>query len=212
MTTASAVLNEERLVRALRDGDERAFETLVERYGARMQRLARNFCGSDAVAQEVVQETWVVVIRGIARFEGRSSLSTWLLRIVANRAKTGGIRERRSIPLSAVAGAGEYGPAAAAERCVAEGRCAGHWASTERVWEQPEERLLSVESRERLREALEGLPESQRRAVALRDVQGLDTMEAAAAMGITETHVRVLLHRGRAGLRQTLDDYVASAA
>jgi RNA polymerase sigma-70 factor, ECF subfamily len=209
MTATLALTTEEALVEALREGDERAFETLVDRHGASMLRLARTFCGSRAVAEEVVQETWMVVYTGIDRFEGRSSLSTWLLRILVNRAKTRGARERRMVPLSAFEDADQDTETLPADRFLANGTaCAGQWAAAPRPWDRPSDRLLGLEAREVLRGAMEDLTQSQRVVVGLRDVDGLETDEVAEMLGTNPGHVRVLLHRGRAKLRDALEDYV----
>ena len=209
--TATLEITEEALVEALRAGDERAFEILVDRHGASMLRLAQTFCASRAVAEEVVQETWMAVFTGIARFEGRSSLSTWLLRILVNRAKTRGVRERRMVPMSVFEEEDHETDVVPADRFLADDHAwAGHWSAPPRPWERPTERLLGLEARDVLRDAMEDLTAPQRTVVALRDVEGFETDEIADMLGLKTGHVRVLLHRGRAKLRERLGDYVAA--
>src|SRR4051794_28336474 len=146
------------LLARLREGDERAFADLVHRHHAAMLRLARTFVPSDAVAEEVVQETWLAVLDRLDRFEGRSSLKTWIFRILVNRARTRGARERRTVPFAALAGSDP-------DADPLEERLAGA-----RPWDDPERRLCSLESRSALREALAALPPRQRVVVSLRDV------------------------------------------
>jgi RNA polymerase sigma-70 factor (ECF subfamily) len=200
------------LVAALQRGDSDAFETLIDRYHAAMVRVAGLYVRDRQVAQEVVQETWLAVVEGIERFEGRSSLKTWLFRILTNRAKTRAVREGRSLPFSAVAG-----PDSADEPAVDPDRfldpndpqAPGAWASPPRGWETlPEERLLSRETLQRIAGAIEGLPAAQREVIRLRDVEGWDAEEVAAALDITDGNQRVLLHRARSKVRQALEDYL----
>lgn len=209
--SATLEITDDALLEGLREGDERAFEILVDRHGASMLRLARTFCGSRAVAEEVVQETWMAVFTGIDRFEGRSSLSTWLLRILVNRAKTRGVRERRMVPMSAFEEDDHEADTVPADRFLGDGETrAGHWAAPPRPWERPADRLLGLEARDVLRDAMGDLSEGQRAVVALRDVEGLETDEVAELLGLSTGHVRVLLHRGRAKLRDRLSEYVAA--
>ena len=197
------------VVAALRRGDEAAFTDLVTAYSASLLRLAQDFVRTRSVAEEVVQETWLAVLNGIDRFEGRSSLKTWLFRILVNKAKTRGVREARTVPFSALAVEGD-------ERAVPEERFRGpddlwpgHWASPPRALDTvPEQRLLAREARERIAEALETLPDSQRVVVTLRDVAGWDSDEVCEALGLSEGNQRVLLHRGRAKLRAALERYI----
>src|SRR5690349_9864511 len=165
-----------RLLAALRAGDEEAFAALVRRHHASMKRVARMYVSTDAVADEVVQETWLAAIAGLERFEQRASLKTWLFHILANQAKTRGTRERRSVPFASLAG--DDAPAVAPERFQGEGDTwPGHWATPPRPWEDPERRLQSLESRECLRAAIRALPEVQQAVLTLRDVEGLDADE-----------------------------------
>ncbi len=201
---ASADADERLLVR-LRDGDESAFSELVSRHHATMVRVARSYVSSDAVAEEVTQETWLGVLKGLDRFEQRSSLRTWLFSILVNRALTRGQREARSVPFSSLAPADEdASPTVAAERFASDGA----WASPPRPFELPQERAAALELRERLREALGKLPERQAVVVTVHDVEGLESDEVAKVLGLSVNNVRVLLHRGRAKLQAALAEYV----
>jgi RNA polymerase sigma-70 factor, ECF subfamily len=188
-----------KLVEALRRGDERAFEQLIRMYQAGLVRVARMYVSSRSVAEEVVQETWLAVLNGIDRFEGRSSLKTWLFRIVANRAKTRGEREGRSVPFSAL---GDGDPAVEPERFAQ-----GEWASPPRDW--PEDRLIGDETLRVIEEAIELLPDGQRAVITLRDLQGWTAEEVRNALDLSETNQRVLLHRGRSKVRRALEEYLA---
>jgi RNA polymerase sigma-70 factor (ECF subfamily) len=200
-----------RLVRALRNGDESAFAELIDLYHGSMLRLARSYVSDRAVAEEVVQETWLGVIRGIDRFEGRSSLKTWIFRILTNTAKKRGARERRSVPFSALAGPDDEGGAVDADRFLPEGHLwAGHWAAPPASWgEAPEERLLAGEAREVIDAAIAALPESQRQVITLRDVDGWSSEEVCNVLDLSEVNQRVLLHRARARVRAALELYFA---
>lgn len=205
----AASTEEARLLAALRLGDERAFEELVDRYSSALLRLAQDFVRTRAVAEEVVQETWLAVLEGIDRFEGRSSLKTWLFRILVNKAKTRGVREARTLPFSALEIEGDE-PAVPGERFRgADNQWAGHWATPPRpLGGFPEERLLSREMRARLGEALTTLPDAQRMVVTLRDVVGCEAEEVCALLDVSEGNQRVLLHRGRSKLRAALEQYL----
>lgn len=201
-----------RLVEALKAGDEAAFASLVGRYYAPLLRLAMVYVKSRAVAEEVVQDTWVGVLRGLERFEGRSSLKTWIFRILANTAKTRAEREGRTIPFSAVAVGEEREPAVDPDRFLGPGHptWAGHWNENPRPWEDlPEERLLSHEVRARIEEAVEALPATQRTVIRLRDVEGFSSEEVCTILGLTEANQRVLLHRARSKVRGALEQYLA---
>jgi RNA polymerase sigma-70 factor, ECF subfamily len=203
------VTDDATIVAALRRGDEGVFADIVDAYSSSLLRLAQDFVRTRSVAEEVVQETWLAVLSGIDRFEGRSSLKTWVFRILVNKAKTRGVREARTVPFSALAPEGE-------ESVVPEDRFRGpddlwpgHWATPPRPLDTiPEERLLAREARGRIAEALETLPESQRVVVTLRDVAGWDSDEVCDALGLSEGNQRVLLHRGRAKLRAALERYL----
>jgi len=197
------------LIEGLRAGDEAAFAALLQKYGAGMLRVAQMFAPSRAVAEEVVQEAWVGVLKGIDRFEGRSSLKTWLFRIVANIAKTRGVREARSVPFSALAD-DQDDAAVAQERFLGDGeRFPGHWAVPPSSWAGvPEARLLSAETMDVIRRELGRLPPTQRAVLELRDIEGLSAEEVCNALDLTETNGRVLLHRARAKVRAALEEYM----
>lgn len=198
-----------RLVAKLRTGDSAAFMRLVDDLGPAMLGLARQFTPSRAVAEEVVQETWEAVLKGLDRFEGRASLKTWIFRILANRAKTRGARERRTVPFAALADAeaGGHFEAVTADRFhAADGASPGHWAAPVPRWETMPER--AAESRETLalvRETIDLLPEMQRTVILLRDVEGWDGPQVSNALEISETNQRVLLHRARSKVRAALE-------
>jgi RNA polymerase sigma-70 factor (ECF subfamily) len=203
--------DERALVAALRRGDETAFVTLVERYGASLLRLARTFVRDRAVAEEVVQETWLAVLNGIDRFEGRSSLKTWIFQILSNRAKTRAVRERRSAPFSAFAGDGEDVGVVDADRFRDAGhRWAGHWAAAPADWSAlPEERLLGSETLAQVQAAIETLPPRQAQVLVLRDIEGWQPEEVCAALAISDGNQRILLHRARSKVRAALERYLA---
>lgn len=202
--------DERELVERLRAGDERAFALVVDRYHAMLARLARMYVRDPAVAEEVVQDTWLGVVRGIRTFEGRASLKTWIFRILVNQAKTRGEREARTIPFAAFAGTGDEGPTVDPRRFRGPGEPpARHWVSPPRSWEAvPDERLLARETRERISAAIDALPPSQREVITLRDVEGWSSDEVCNALGLSETNQRVLLHRARAKVRHALARYL----
>jgi RNA polymerase sigma-70 factor (ECF subfamily) len=199
------------LLAALRAGDERAFMDLVERYQPAMLRIARMYVSTRAVAEEVVQEAWVGVLKGLDGFEGRSSLRTWVFRILVNTAKTRGQREARSVPFSSL-WAAEPGaePSVDPDRFLPEGHDqAGHWAHPPAGWDSiPEDRLLSRETLGRIAEAIDALPPNQREVIRLRDVLGWSSAEVCNALQISETNQRVLLHRARTKVRRALESYL----
>jgi RNA polymerase sigma-70 factor (ECF subfamily) len=185
-------VDEGELVDRLRAGDEEAFATVVRAYHPYLCRLARSFVGSSAVAEEVVQDTWLAVVRGVERFEGRSSLKTWLYRILVNRARSTATRERRT----------DSGLDVDAERFDA----TGAWSSPPVPWsDQVDDRVFAEQVAACAHELLDTLPEAQRQVVALRDVEGLAAPEVADLLGLTDGNQRVLLHRGRARLRARLE-------
>jgi RNA polymerase sigma-70 factor (ECF subfamily) len=197
------------LVAALRAGDEAAFRDLIRLYGPGMLRVARMYVSSRAVAEEVVQEAWLGVLKGIGRFEGRSSLKTWVFRIVANTAKTRGQREARSLPFSAF-GDDEESATVSADRFLGDGtRFPGHWAAPPASWAPlPEGSLLADETMEVVQRAIDRLPPAQRAVLTLRDVEGVEADEVCNALDLTETNQRVLLHRARAKVRAALEEYL----
>lgn len=202
------------LVERLRAGDESAFASLVDTLGASMLRVARMYVSTHAVAEEVVQEAWLGVLQGIERFEGRSSLRTWIFRILVNIAKTRGKREGRSVPFSTLAGDDldqpTWDPSAFQGP---DGTQPGHWTSTTFIagWESvPDDRLLGSETVGVIREAIRTLPPMQAEVIRLRDVLGWSSDEVRNALDLTETNQRVLLHRARAKVRRALNTYIES--
>lgn len=200
------------LVHRLRAGDDRAFAEIVDGWSPVMLRVARSHVSTDASAEEVVQEAWMALVKGLDRFEGRSSLRTWTFRILTNLAKTRGVREARSVPLSALE-PGDPGasPVSPDRFRGADDPWPGHWTpvGSPRPWQpSPEESSLTGELRDHLSVSLTRLPDRQRAVVSLRDVHGLSSDEVCWALGISPTNQRVLLHRGRTRLRQELESYV----
>jgi RNA polymerase sigma-70 factor (ECF subfamily) len=200
------------LLAALRRGDEAAFLDLVERYQAGLLRLASIYLSNPRVAEEVVQDTWLGVLRGLDRFEGRASLKTWIFRILVNTAKTRGVRESRVIPFSALEdpATDSDGSSIPAERFLPPDhpRWPYHWASPPQPWNtSPEKMLLSAETRAYIERAVQALRPSQREVITLRDIQGLTSTEVCNVLGISETNQRVLLHRARSKVRSALERY-----
>jgi len=205
-------LDDARLIKALRARDERAFEELMRMYNASLLRVAQIYVPSRAVAEDVVQETWIGVFNGIDRFETRSSLKTWIFRILTNIAKTRGQREGRTVPFSALERPDAVPEAAVdPDRFLAADheRWPGHWSSKPQPW--PEAHLLAAETREVIDGAIERLPPAQRAVISLRDVEGWSSEETRNALGVSETNQRVLLHRARSKVRQALEDYFMEA-
>ena len=194
---------EQQLVAALRAGDEAAFRSLIERYHAMLVRVARMYVSTQAAAEEVAADTWLAVLEGIDRFEGRSSLKTWLFRILTNRAKTRGMRDSRTLPFSSLE---REEPAVEPERFQGpDERSPGHWSAPPRAF--PEERLLAGETMDVIARAIETLPATQRAVITLRDVEGWDAAEVCNALTLSETNQRVLLHRARSAVRAALEEY-----
>lgn len=213
-TSAAIYASDADLVAALRAGDETAFEWLIDRYQRAMLRVAAIYVANQSVAEEVVQETWLAMLQSLHLFEGRSTLKTWIFRILSNRGKTRGIREARSVPFSALehtdteqreaVDPASFHPPGHAD--------AGWWSSYPRSWDDiPEQRLLSQETRSLIETAIKQLPESQRTVISLRDVEGWTTDEVCQILNISENNQRVLLHRGRSRVRQVLGAYFAEA-
>lgn len=201
--------DDERLIGGLRAGEESAFRELVSRYHGPLRRFAVSFGATDAVADEVVQETWLAALEGIDSFEGRSSLRGWLFGIVKNQARKRAARERRSLPFSELQSPEDDAPVIESSRFQGDDGCwPHHWAAPPRPWEDPERRLASLEVRERLRKAISALPPRHRVVVALRDVEGLEPDEICELLEISDANQRVLLHRGRTALRNTLEEYI----
>lgn len=205
--------SEESLVEHIKAGDPEAFEWIVNHWSGSMLSVARSIVGTD-LASDVVQDTWLSVIRSVRRFEGRASLRTWTFRILVNachkRAKT----QRAEFPAAFGDGAaadsadGTGGPSVDPGRFLSSGQWAGHWAVFPEPWPNPVDGALAVELREQLAAALATLPSRQRAVVVLRDVNGLTSEEVCAILEITAENQRVLLHRGRATLRARLEEYL----
>lgn len=202
-------VDEVRLVDALRAGDEQAFGGLVDRYYGLMLRVARDFVATKEAAEDVVQETFLGVIQGIERFEGRSSLRTWMFRILVNRARTRGEREGRTRPFSSLASGLDHDePAVDPDRFVADGRWAGFWSSPPSAEHLPDVNVLAGELGDHLAQAIEGLPSAQRTVLELRDVRGFSSTEVCQLLDISEANQRVLLHRARSKARAVLEGYL----
>ena len=216
-TDIPAVSAEERaLIERLRCGDEGAFVRLVSQHHNVLLRVARTYVPDRAVAEEVVQESWLGVLRGLESFEGRCSLKTWIFQILINRARTRGQREARTVPFSALADP----ELEKAHPAVDPSRFAGpdsdypdHWSMAPRQWDRtPEQLLLSGECRAHIEQAIAGLPPVQRQVITLRDIQGWDNEEICNTLGISESNCRVLLHRARSRVRQVMEDYLGAKA
>lgn len=202
------------LLHRLRSGDEQAFDRLVRTWSPTMRRMARGFVSTDASAQECVQDAWLGVIKGLASFEGRSTLRTWAFRILVNTAKTRAVREQRTTPLSSLAAEDDTGPTVDPGRFRPRDDLErpGTWTSAgePRPWEtDPETGALSGELRNVVSAAVEALPARQREVVVLRDIQGFGSEEVCHILGLTAQNQRVLLHRGRARVRTALEAYYA---
>lgn len=211
-TGVAAPTDDLHLVEALRRGDEMAFVSLLEQYHISLVRLAMIYVSNRAVAEEVVQETWLGVLQGIQGFEGRSSLKTWLFRILTNRAKTRGQREARTLPFSALGdlNAEPFEPAVDPDRFLPadDPEWPHHWASDPHSWDNiPEHHFLSQETRAYIEQAIAGLPLNQREVITLRDIEGWSGAEVCNVLGISEANQRVLLHRARSKVRRALEQY-----
>jgi RNA polymerase sigma-70 factor (ECF subfamily) len=200
------------LVERLRCRDEAAFTLLVDSWSGGMCRLARSFVKTNESAAEVVQDTWIAVIKGIDAFEGRSSLKTWTYRILVNTAKRRGVREGRTIPMSSLAPTDEdYGPTVDPSRFFDAGhQWAGHWRESPAAWPSPEQSALSGEVHGLVVAAVAELPDRQRIVITLRDVEGYTSEEVREILDISAANQRVLLHRARASVRGRLESYFAA--
>jgi RNA polymerase sigma-70 factor (ECF subfamily) len=207
---SAAASEEAELLARLRAGDERAFESLVESYHGTMIGVARNYVKTRDVAEEVVQEAWLGVLKGLDRFEGRSSLKTWILRILVNTAMTRGGREARTVPFSSLAPADEAEPAVEPERFRPPGEAfAGHWNGYPGDWSAlPEKGLLGRETIEVVKRAIDELPASQRPVITMRDIAGCSAEEVCDALDVSPGNQRVLLHRARSHVRAALERHL----
>ena len=197
-----------RLVEALRSGREEAFLAVVQRHQGSMLRVATTFVSSAAVAEEVVQETWLGVLHGLDGFQGRSSLRSWIFGILTNCARSRGARESRSAPFSSFSGPDEDEPAVDPSRFLGADhpRWPGHWASPPEQW--AEEKLATKETLEFVRQAIADLPPVQKQVISLRDVEGWTSAETCEALGISEANQRVLLHRARSKVRARVEQFM----
>lgn len=208
------------LVAELLRGNQAAFRGLVQQHWAGFLRVAQLHVSTHAVAEEVVQETWIAVIKGLARFEGRSSLKTWMYRILVNIARTRGEREQRTVPFSSVGGAMLSDNIGGEEPVVDPSRFRrhdalfnGHWADAPSAFENlPEERVVSRETTAVIQEAIAQLPANQQSVVWLRDVEGWTSIEVCEALSLSEANQRVLLHRARSKVRAVLEGYLAGGS
>jgi RNA polymerase sigma-70 factor (ECF subfamily) len=209
VTVVTETVDETALITALRDGDQVAFAHLVDRHTPSMLRVARGYVPSREIAEEVVQETWIALLRGMDNFEGRSSLRTWLFAVMINIAKARGVRERRDADAAIAAYTG--GTVDPARFREAGDPYPGHWKPDEvpsPFPETPEGSALGSELVEVARRELDKLPERQRIVVTLRDMLGFDSAEVCELLDISIANQRVLLHRGRAAVRQVLEHYL----
>ncbi|WP_446045456.1 RNA polymerase sigma factor [Streptomyces olivaceus] len=213
MAGARELPPDEVLVQRLRDGDEETFALVLDTWSSSMLRLAMSFVSTKDSAEEAVQDTWLAVIRGISGFEGRSSLKTWVYRILVNTAKTRGTKESRTVPFASLLPE-EEGPTVDASRFRVPGEpYAGHWAVGQepRPWHMPEDHVLRDEVRKVITEAIDELPPRLRTVITLRDVAGYGSEEVCTLLEISPGNQRVLLHRARALLRRRLEDYLPGA-
>ncbi|WP_243727031.1 RNA polymerase sigma factor [Actinocrispum wychmicini] len=201
---------DEELVAALRAGDEQAFAATLEAWSSSLLRLARSFVSTHASAEEVVQDTWLAVIRGVNGFEGRSAFKTWVYRILVNTAKKRGAQEHRSVPWASLVPQDEdHGPTVDPARFQGrDGAYPGHWQEPPQTWSSPENRALSLEIRAVITSALDGLPVRQRAVISLRDVAEHTSDEVCDILQISAANQRVLLHRARAVVRERLAEYL----
>jgi RNA polymerase sigma-70 factor, ECF subfamily len=199
--------DDEALVAALRAGDEDAFGWLVDRYSGPLRRVALGYVSTPSVADEVVGDTWLAVINGIDRFEGRSSLKTWIYRILMNKARTRGVREHRSVPFSSLEDDSiTSGFSPDRFRSADDPSWPGHWSAPPRPWqEQPHDRLQATETLAAVRDAIAQLPPNQRQVISLRDIDGWSSEEVCNVLSLSQTNQRVLLHRARARVRVSLE-------
>lgn len=214
MSEPGPATDDRSLVARLRAGDEAAFLALVDRLQPSMLRVARLYVSTAAVAEEVVQDTWVGLLRGLDSFEGRSSLRTWIFRILINIAKTLGRREGRSLPFASLAGDDVDAPAVDPSRFDTPATDArGTWSTVPADWSGiPEDRLLGHETLQVIGRAIEALPPMQAEVIRLRDALGWSSEDVRNALDLTETNQRVLLHRARAKVRSALERYFSSEA
>lgn len=207
--------DESLFLESLRMGDETGFTLLVEKYHSSLVRMAQLYIRDETIAEELAQETWLAVLKGLSNFEGRSSLKTWIYTILTNKAKTRSQREKRSQVFSDFEDSTSNSPTVAPDRFnpASAGKSPNHWAvdAAPSSWAGiPEERFLSMETMNLIRQTIDGLPENQRMVITLHDINELSTQEICNILEISETNQRVLLHRARAKVRQALENYLKS--
>ena len=202
------------LVAALRDGDSAAFAAMLDSWSASMLRLARSFVSTNASAEEVVQDTWLAVLKGLDAFEGRAAFKTWVYRILVNTAKKRGLREQRSVPWTSLLPVDEdHGPTVDPARFQGgDGSYPGHWRESPAAWASPESTALTLEIRQVITDVLNELPARQRAVLNLRDVSDHSAEEVCEMLQISAANQRVLLHRARAVVRARLADYLGTGA
>jgi RNA polymerase sigma-70 factor (ECF subfamily) len=197
------------LLARLRAGDEQAFEALVRRHWSTMLAVAQAHVRTRAVAEEVVQEAWLGVIKGLDSFQGRSSLKTWIIRIVVNIAKTRGVREARSVPFTSLTPEGEEAAVEPERFRGPDDAYPGHWRAYPADWHGlPESALLERETLGVVVTAITALPPAQRTVITMRDVEGCSPEEVCEALGVSEGNQRVLLHRARSKVRAALEHHL----
>ena len=206
MTRSPALPPDDQLLAALRLGDDAAFGAMLDAWTPSLRRLARSFVRSDVAAEDVVQDTWAAVVRGLPAFEGRSALKTWVYTILTNRARTHGVKDARTVPESALGEVGDAAPLA--DRFTDKGT----WLRPPQRWEEisAEALTLSKETVAIIEAAIDRLPDRQRAVVLLRDVEGIDAQDVCDLLGLSESNQRVLLHRGRSRLRAALEEHLGS--
>ena len=198
------------LVEALRSGDRVAFRSIVEELNPGLTRMARTYVPA-AIADEIVQETWMAVIKSVGTFEGRSALKTWIYRIMLNKVRTMATLEAKIVPFTSLGprADGER-PSVDPDRLVHPELGQGYWPAAPATWDsQPAERLEAAETAKRIEEAVTDLPAAQREVVTLRDIEGWSADEVCNALGISSVNQRVLLHRGRVAVREAIEDYLS---
>jgi RNA polymerase sigma-70 factor, ECF subfamily len=212
MSPASATTSDTELLERLRGGDEAAFEELVDGYYGMMLSVAQSYVKTRAVAEEVIQDAWLAVLKGLDRFEGRSSVKTWIISIVINIAKTRGVREARTVPFAAMALAGEEAAVEPERFRGANDAFPGHWWAYPANWnERPEEVILGRETLQVVTDAIEGLPDAQRAVITMRDVAGCSPEEVCETLDLSDGNQRVLLHRARSHVRAALERHLDAA-
>jgi RNA polymerase sigma-70 factor (ECF subfamily) len=200
--------DEQRLIESLKGGDEHAFAWLLDEYSSALLRVAMTHVGTRAVAEEVVQETWLGVINGLDRFEGRSSLKTWILSILVNQAKTRGTREARTVPFASLA-PDDDAPAVDPERFRGpHEQYAGGWRAFPANWKAADQLVQDRETIRVVMRAIAELPLTQQTVIRMRDVQGYSAEEVCATLDVSEANQRVLLHRARSRVRSALERHV----